>query len=97
MRNNNKTKTPQYYICDRDLYSVVIYNRKKFTKGKIYKRVKPNVYINDQGMKDDISIEGWQRHFIPIQPLNTEIKKVEDVKMVLLVGGGVVWLFVYVN
>jgi hypothetical protein len=54
------------YKCTRDLYSIVFEGRLKFNNCGLYKRIAKDVYINNQGNIDDVSIEGWQEYFIYI-------------------------------
>lgn len=69
----------RYYICDSDLWSLYIKGQKKFTKDGIYECIGKDVYINDQGNRDDISVEKWQKHFTPINLEDVNIDEITEI------------------
>lgn len=68
-----------YYRCTSDLYSVFIKNLLKFSKDCVYECVGNNVFINNQGDKDFISVEGWQKFFVPIDLEDVNIDELKEV------------------
>ncbi len=67
-----------YYKCTKDLYSIVIPNYLKFNKDGIYECIQKDVYLNNNFEPDNISIEGWQEFFIPIDIDNVDINEIKD-------------------
>lgn len=68
-----------YYRCTRDLWSIIFDNLMKFSKDGIYVSVAKDIYINNQGREDDVSVEGWQEYFIPIDLEAVNINEAHEI------------------
>jgi hypothetical protein len=69
------------YRCTADLYSIYFKGLLKFSKDGIYKCIRKDVYINNQGMADFIVHEGWQKYFIPLENNDQYEAEIENVNI----------------
>lgn len=67
-----------YYRCTENLYSHVFKNLLKFSKDGVYECVGKNLYINNQGKEDLVSVEGWEKYFVPIDLEKVDIEELKE-------------------